>query len=172
MENQEEVPLSRSPVDFFVKPEQISGIFFDSDTINFPGCFHTGILRNFIFIFRYQVCLFRHSGFCKCICKPEKFQQKEDPCDPYSRFSYLFSSVSMSPRMIRAVEIADGIHSFQNPDRIPVPAAVIKSFSVCFSILSRHIPIISFFRYFLNKKTYDLRVFSIQHKIERLFSLL
>ena len=36
MENQEEVPLSRSPVDFFVKPEQISGLFFDPYTINFP----------------------------------------------------------------------------------------------------------------------------------------
>ena len=36
MENQEEVPLSRSPVDFFVKPEQISGPFFDPYTINFP----------------------------------------------------------------------------------------------------------------------------------------
>lgn len=37
MENQEEVPLSRSPVDFFVKPEQISGPFFDPYTINFPS---------------------------------------------------------------------------------------------------------------------------------------
>ena len=54
MENQEEVPLSRSPVDFFVKPEQISGPFFDPYTINFPLRLRDGPIWNPCFNIRQQ----------------------------------------------------------------------------------------------------------------------
>ena len=114
MENQEEVPLSRSPVDFFVKPEQISGLFFNSYAINFPLCLRDRAGRNSCIKIRYKVCFFRHSGFCVRIRKPEKFQQQKDSCRFQGYFSYLFPSVSMSPRMVWTIKIADSVPSFQD----------------------------------------------------------
>lgn len=114
MENQEEVPLSRSPVDFFVKPEQISGFFFDPDTINFPfrlrGRF-PGVSRLQL---RHQEGLLRHPGSRIRVCEPEKLQQQKDPCSLYGGFSYLFPSVSVSPRMVWTIQIADSVPSFQD----------------------------------------------------------
>ena len=137
-------------MDFFVKPEQISGSFFDPDTINFPfrlrGRFpgvsrlqlrhQVGLLRhpgcrirvcepeklqqqkdpcrNSCIKIRYKVCFFRHSGFCVRIRKPEKFQQQKDSCRFQGCFSYLFPSVSVSPRMVWTIQIADSVPSFQD----------------------------------------------------------
>ena len=114
MENQEEVPLSRSPVDFFVKPEQISGPFFDPYTINFPLRLRGGPIWNPCFNIRHQVCLLCHPGARTGIREPEEFQQQKDPRCLYSSSSYLFPSVPVSPRMVWMVQIADGVHSFQN----------------------------------------------------------
>lgn len=114
MENQEEVPLSRSPVDFFVKPEQISGPFFDPYAINFPRCLRDRAAGNSCIQIRHKVCFFCHPGFRTRVRKPEKFQKQKDSCRFQGCFSNLFLSVSVSPRMVWPIQIADGIHSFQN----------------------------------------------------------
>lgn len=147
MENQEEVPLSRSPVDFFVKPEQISGLFFNSYAINFPLCLRDRAGRNSCIKIRYKVCFFRHSGFCVRIRKPEKFQQQKDSCRFQGYFSYLFPSVSMSPRMVWTIQIADSVPSFQDFLGFVFTVSRFHGFLCNFSIC---ILIISFFPHFLN----------------------
>ena len=145
MENQEEVPLSRSPVDFFVKPEQISGLFFNSYAINFPRCLRDRAAGNSCIQIRHKVCFFCHPGFRARVRKPEKFQKQKDSCRFQGCFSNLFLSVSVSPRMVWPIQIADGIHSFQNSG---------WAFPTTFDkFSSRRTLIISVFAYFHNRKT-------------------
>ena len=112
MENQDKVLRLRSPEDLFVKPEQIAGSFFDPYTINFPLCFRGGLTGNSHLQVWNQVGLLRHSGSRIGIRKPEELQKQEDPRNLYGCPFYLFSSVSVSPRMVWFVQIADGVHSF------------------------------------------------------------
>lgn len=125
-----------------MKPEQISGLFFDPYTINFSLCFGIGLAGVSHLQVRNQTGLLRHSGFHIGIHKPEKFQKQENPGGLYGCLFYLFSPVSVSPRMVWFVQIAYGIHSFRIQADLFISPILTGSFKtyfyyICFRMFSQ-----------------------------------